>query len=204
MDVLVVAALEEEVAHVPPGVAVTVTGVGKARAAAGLAHRLATTPRPSLIVNIGTAGAVDGLVTGLVEVTWITQHDFPYEAIEQLIGERVARGYALGVGPPGVGPLGIGSVPRLQPEAPSGATALATGDVFVADAEHAASLSAQGIHLVDMEAYAFAAVCAEFDIPFRCVKVVSDTADSDAGASWLDTIDACARSLADWVTHELR
>ena len=71
----------------------------------------------------------------------------------------------------------------------------------MADAAHAERLSAQGIHLVDMEAFAFAAVCAEFEVAFRCVKVVSDVADEDAGASWLDTIDACARSLGAWVTQ---
>ena len=77
---------------------------------------------------------------------------------------------------------------------------MATGDVFVASADDAHRLAAAGVHLVDMEAYGYASVCAEFGVPFRCVKVVSDSADEGAGDSWLDTIDACARSLADWVS----
>ena len=191
MKVLVVAALEEEVVHVG-GVDVVVTGVGKARAAVGLARRLAD-DAPDLVVNVGTAGAVDGLITGLVEVTWVTQHDFPYDAIEALLHSPMERGFAL---QPDAPPLRL-----IGP--PSGATALATGDTFVADANDARRLAAAGIHLVDMEAYAYASACAEFGVPFRCIKVVSDAADEAAGASWLDTIDACARSLGEWVGRHI-
>ena len=192
MTVLVVAALEEEVAHVPGGVEVLVTGVGKARAAAGLARRLAD-GRPDVVVNIGTAGAVDGVVTGLVEVTWVTQHDFPYDAIEALVGDSIDRGFVLEQSSP----------PRLTADIPSQATALATGDMFVASADDARRLAAAGIHLVDMEAYGYASVCAAFNVPLRCVKVVSDSADESAGDSWLDTIDACAQSLGDWVSRHI-
>jgi adenosylhomocysteine nucleosidase len=192
MRILVVAALEEEVAHLPSDVEVLVTGVGKARAAAGLARRLAD-DRPDVVVNVGTAGAVDGLITGLVEVTWVTQHDFPYDAIEALVGTPIDRGFVLVPDAP----------PRLSPVAPAATTALATGDMFVANAEDARRLATAGIHLVDMEAYGYASVCAAFNVALRCVKVVSDTADEAAGDSWLDTIDACARSLGDWVSHNV-
>jgi adenosylhomocysteine nucleosidase len=187
VSVLVVAALDEEVAHVD-GVDVLVTGVGKARAAAGLARRLAT-GMPELVVNIGTAGAVDGVISGLVEVTWVTQHDFPYDAIDALIKSPLDRGFTLGGNAP----------PARLPAPPTGSTALATGDTFVASADEARRLAAAGIHLVDMEAYAYASACAEFGVAFRCIKVVSDAADETAGTSWLDTIDACARSLGEWV-----
>ena len=184
-----VAALDEEVAHLPGDVDVLVTGVGKARAAAALAVRLAGA-RPPVVLNVGTAGAVDGVITGLVEVTWVTQHDFPYDAIETLVGSTIDRGFVLRPDVP----------PERAAAAPPGSTALATGDVFVSSAEEARRLAAAGIHLVDMEAYGYASVCAEFGVPFRCVKVVSDAADEEAGDSWLDTIDACARSLGDWVS----
>lgn len=189
---LVVAALSEEVAHLPPDADVLVTGVGKARAAAALAHRLAE-GAPDLVVNLGTAGAVDGVVTGLVEVGWVTQHDFPYDAIESLVGRPMERGFVVDATQP----------PRLALRAPAQSTALATGDVFVASAEEARRLSTAGIHLVDMEAYSYASVCAEFGVTFRCVKVVSDVADEDAGTSWLDAIDACAHSLGLWAREHL-
>jgi adenosylhomocysteine nucleosidase len=86
---------------------------------------------------------------------------------------------------------------------PIGATVVATGDVFVADPAHAREIAAAGVSLVDMEAYAYATACAAFRVPLRCVKAVSDAADHDAGNSWLDTIDGCARALGDWVARHL-
>jgi adenosylhomocysteine nucleosidase len=186
--VLVVAALHEEVAHVTGDVEVVVTGVGKARAAAALAHRLAAPTPPRLVVNIGTAGAVTSGLSGVVEIGYVTQHDFPYDAMELLLSRPVERGFALHAGRP---PAPV----RLPPD---GVTAVATGDVFVSDPSSAARIAAGGVHLVDMEAYAYAAACAEFGVPFRCAKAVSDAADEDAGLSWLDSIDACARALAEW------
>ncbi|MDQ1697111.1 MAG: adenosylhomocysteine nucleosidase [Frankiaceae bacterium] len=191
MTLLVVAALTEEVAHMPAGVDVLVTGVGKARATAALARRLADGPVPALVVNVGTAGALDDVVRGVVEIGYVTQHDFPYDAIEQLLGRDTFRGYALSSDAP--------PAPAVAPSA--GATALATGDMFVADATVARRIAAAGIHLVDMEAFGYASACAEFEVTFRCVKAVSDSADESAGMSWLDGIDDCARALGAWVAE---
>ena len=191
MSALVVAALAEEVAHID-GVEVLVTGVGKAVAASALARRLASTDRPALVVNVGTAGALRSGVHGVVEVDHVTQHDFPYTAIELLAGP-VDRGYQ----------LRPDAAPRPVAAFPAEATLLATGDVFVADPVRAAEIAALGVSLVDMEAFAYAAACASFGVALRCVKAVSDFADDDAGASWLDTIDACARDLGTWVATNI-
>ena len=193
MTPLVVAALAEEIAHVPVGVERLVTGVGKAVAAAALAKRLADGPLPRVVVNIGTAGAVDATVTGLVEIDFVTQHDFPYAAIEQLVGAKVQRGFVLRADAP----------PEPVVEMPATTRAVATGDVFVADATTAARIASAGIHVVDMEAFAYAATCAVFGVPFRCVKAVSDGADAEAGTTWLDTIDTCARTLGEWVDRHI-
>ena len=192
MTALVVAALAEEVAHVT-GVEVLVTGVGKAVAATALARRLASADPPAIVVNVGTAGALRVGVHGVIEVDHVTQHDFPYAAIELLAGP-VDRGYRLR---PDTAPTPVTGFP-------DGATLLATGDVFVADPVRAAEIAAAGVALVDMEAFAYAAACASFGVPMRCVKAVSDFADDDAGSSWLDTIDACARALSEWVTCHIR
>lgn len=189
MNVLVVAALDEEVAHLPSGVDVAVTGVGKALAAAGLARRLSAAPLPDVVVNVGTAGSVRPGVHGVMEVGFVTQHDFAYVALERLLGGPTTRGFRLDAGIP----------PAAVHEPPAGALALATGDSFVADAATATMIASAGIHLVDMEGYGYAAACAEFGVPFRCVKAVSDFADEDAGTSWLDMVDGCARELGRWV-----
>ena len=187
-----VAALTEEVAHVS-GHEVLVTGVGKARAAASLARRLATGGLPDVVVNVGTAGSLSPEVHGVVEVGFITQHDFPYDGLEALVGAPVDRGYALHPGTP----------PTAMQHPPVGVPTVATGDVFVADAEAARRIAGGGVHLVDMEAYAYATACADAAVPMRCVKAVSDTADADASDSWLDTIDHCALALAEWLAAEL-
>lgn len=196
MTILVVAALHEEVAHVLPGegIEVLVTGVGKAVAAAGLAKRLADGPPVDLVVNVGTAGSVDGVLRGLVEIDYVTQHDLPYAAIDNLTADDVVRGFELRIGTP----------PRSVAGPAADAKALATGDVFIADAEHAQRIAAAGIHVVDMEGFAYAATCAIFEMPLRCIKIVSDFADQDAGDSWLDTIDKCARELGTWVDRHIR
>ena len=191
MSLLVVAALREEVRYVSADVEVLVTGVGKALAAALLARRLAdsSSPRPDLVVNIGTAGALASSMAGVHDVDVVTQHDFPYATIEELVGAGgTPRGFRLsGDGPPAV-------VEELD-----GACVLGTGDSFVSDPATAMSLAGRGIHLVDMEGYGFATACAAFGTPLRCVKAVSDRADADAADSWLDLIDGCALALAEWL-----
>ena len=128
----------------------------------------------------------------MIEVDHVTQHDFPYGAIEMLAGP-VDRGYR----------LRRDRAPEPVRTFPADATVLATGDVFVADPLRAAEIAAGGVALVDMEGFAYAAACASFGVPMRCVKAVSDSADDDAGETWLDTIDACARDLAAWVSRHV-
>lgn len=189
--ILVVAALTREAAHLH-GVDILITGVGKAAAAAALGRRLADGPLPAAVVNIGTAGSLDATYSGVLEIDWVTQHDFPYAAIEALVGTgSTPRGYL----------LRPGAAPEPADVRPETAVALATGDAFVNDPRKAAGIAAMGVHLVDMEAFALAATCAEFGVPFRCVKAVSDAADAGAAASWVDMLDSCARDLAAWVTR---
>jgi adenosylhomocysteine nucleosidase len=190
---LIVAALDLEMSHVPSGVEVLVTGVGKVRAAAALARRLAAGPRPEVVVNIGTAGAVVAVPPGPLDIGYVTEHDLPRDAIELLLGSSLPLGYRL---PPS-------TPPEPVTELPAGGLVVATGDVFVADATSAARIAAGGAQLVDMEAYSYAAVCAAFDLPMRCVKIASDTADETAGASWLDAVDRCALELGRWLTTHL-
>ena len=166
-----------EVAHVPAGIDVAVIGIGKvdfthATTVAVLEHR------PSLVLNLGTAGSLDGR-TGLFVPSRVVNHDLSAAALRA---------------------LGLDVTDEI--EVPGGdGTVLATGDAFVTDpiVRDALALRAQ---LVDMEGFAVAHVAARLDVPCRLVKHVSDQADESA-LDWLEVVDRSARELGRWLTDHV-
>lgn len=179
--ILVVSATAEEAAHVPGGLDVVVTGMGKVAAAVAVTHALAQYPpdRLPLVVNIGTAGALHTHHSGLYLPSVVLNHDISSEVLRSL-GHPVRDVIELGDGD--------GSV-------------LATGDAFVSDAEVRDALAARA-DLVDMEGFAVAFACERIGARCRLVKHVSDHAD-DSAMDWPDRIDASARVLADWLRTAL-
>lgn len=178
--VLVVSATAAEAAHLPDGLDVLVTGIGKTAAATALTRRLASYADLSdvLVVNIGTAGALHDDVEGLFEIGTVVNHDINADAIRALGYDPRER-------------LTVGPSP----------TVLATGDVFVTDPLVRARL-AQQAQLVDMEGYAVAYVAAELGVPVRLVKHVSDNADEGA-LEWVTLVDRSARALGEWAATHL-
>lgn len=177
---LLVLAIAEEAAYLDFGLPVLLTGMGKVNAAAALAATLARGPLPSAVVNLGTAGALHPDWTGTHEVGSVIQHDLDTDFIRQLTGQTVGA------------PL------ILADDGP----VLATGDQFIADDEVRAQLAVRA-HLVDMEGYALASVARRFGVPIRIVKNVSDGAGDGAGHTWQESVDKCARMLAEWVQEQL-
>lgn len=49
--------------------------------------------------------------------------------------------------------------------------------------------------IADMEAYALAKVCKNYNIPFVCLKFISDGADDRAGQDWKLTVKLAAQEL---------
>ena len=177
---LIVSATRAEASHLPAGLDVLITGIGKTAAATALARRLSSYDDLAglEVVNIGTAGSLHDHVGGLFEVGTVLNHDINADAIRALGYDPRER---LAVGP--------------------SATVLATGDVFVTDPVVRARLAEQA-ELVDMEGYAIAYVAAEFGVPVRLVKHVSDNADEGA-FEWASLVDRSARALGDWVAAHL-
>ncbi|MCR1782871.1 nucleosidase [Nocardioides carbamazepini] len=184
---LVVAAARSEVAHVPAGIDVVVTGIGKTAAATALTRHLAgrSDLADLVVVNLGTAGALhDGLdggldgEYGLHEIGTVLNHDINGDAIRAL-GHDPRDRFVIGESP----------------------TVLATGDVFVTDPVVRARLAEQA-QLVDMEGYAVAYVAQEFGVPVRLVKHVSDNADEGA-LEWVALVDRSARILGEWAATHL-
>lgn len=177
---LVVAATGAEAAYVPDDLPVVVTGLGKTAAAAATAEALATTRLDGLtVVNIGTAGALRPGLSGMFLPSTVLNHDLSADVIR-----------ALGYDPEEELPVRDGD-----------GTVLATGDVFVTEAE-IRDLLASRAHLVDMEGYAVAYACRRRGVPVRLVKHVSDEADERA-MDWPQLVDHSAAELGRWLRETL-
>jgi len=174
--VLLVVAVEHEAVHLPSDVPLLITGVGKVNAALQVSSALADPARrPSMVVNAGTAGALHPGMVGTHVIGRVVQHDLDSSLLEELTGYRYGQPIDLGEGP-----------------------TLATGDVFVSDPARRDALAGQA-DLVDMEGYAVAAACRLAGVPVRLVKHVSDSADSDARRSWLDSVHEASRVLGEFL-----
>ena len=142
------------------------TGVGKINAARSTTQ-LILEEKPSLIVNVGTAGALSKLMSGIYIVNEVIEHDMNAEPLSKR-----------------------GTVPFEDTESmfrsDIGDTKCATGDSFVTTIDP--WLFNEKVSLVDMELFAIAKVCNHYGIPWRSMKFVSDYADNNSGRSWKDSL----------------
>jgi len=178
MTALIVSATPEEAAHLPATLPVVITGVGKVAAATAVATALANRRDVTEVVNIGSAGALRDGLEGLHEIGRVWNHDLSAVVLRTL-----------------------GYDPREWLTLGDGEIALATGDVFVTDADLRALLAKEA-HLVDMEGYAVAWAAQQAGVPVRLVKHVSDNAD-EASMDWPTLVDHSARELAAWVAENV-
>jgi adenosylhomocysteine nucleosidase len=157
---------------------ILVTGVGKVRAATATTWAVLT-HRPSLVLNVGTAGALRPAEVGIGvvhEIGTVLQHDLNGQAIAAITGHDPAPPIELGPGP----------------------VVLATGDRFIAEPAQRDRIAAHA-HLVDMEGYAVAAAARGLGVRVRLAKTISDDAGHGALASWLDALHAASHLLGAWV-----
>ncbi|MEU5216719.1 nucleosidase [Streptomyces sp. NPDC020807] len=173
---LLVLALKEEAQFLDTDLPVLLTGMGKVSAATALATVLSQGPRPSEIVNLGTAGALRPGLSGTYVVGTVIQHDFDGEFLAALVGGAYGEPMTLADG---------------------GDVVLATGDSFINDETTRARL-AERASLVDMEGYALATAAELAGVPLRIVKHVSDEAGEGADRTWRESVAVSARVLADW------
>ena len=175
---LIVAAFEEEARFLDNDLPVLITGLGKVNAALSLTRALTTAAEePSVILNVGTAGALRDGLTGLHVVRRVIQHDLDTDLLRSLTDQTFGA------------PLDLAE--------PDGVV-LATGDAFIADDATRTRLAARA-DLVDMEGYALVTVADELGIPIRLVKYVSDNADEESTGTWRHAVNYAARQLASWV-----
>ncbi|MCU0700446.1 MAG: hypothetical protein MUC96_28380 [Myxococcaceae bacterium] len=189
LDVLVVVALLDEVQSVFDGSGARVVrcGVGKVNATYATLKALAER-RPSLVLNVGTAGSPTFPTHTLVECTRLVQRDIDASPL----------GFPRGTTPFDETPHVL-TTPRRFADLPEGV--LGTGDNF----ETTLLPSADGLPhapaagpavprptVIDMEGFAIAKVCALEGVPFTALKYVTDGSDSNASTDWAQNLPRAA------------
>ena len=162
MNHILVAVKEELSQKDLPDFQIHYTGVGKINAAIKTL-KIIKDYSPSLIINYGTAGALNKDLQGLVEATRFFQRDMDATPLGFKIGETPFDN---------IGEINFSS----------GGYSCGTGDSFVTQAPELKT------DLVDMEAYAIAKICYIEDIKFKCFKYISDQADNNASQDWKENV----------------
>jgi len=167
MDKLFLAAIKEETVGLNY---FYYTGVGKINATYNTL-RLIHTHKPKIIINYGTAGAINTDLNGIIECTKFYQRDMDVRSLDFELGETPfdktkeiiisKNGYSCG-----------------------------TGDSFV---NKKMDLK---VDVVDMEAYAIAKVCRLEKIEFKCFKYISDSADKNASNDWKKNLTLGAQAFS--------
>ena len=167
---LIVCALEVETQGQLDEYDVLYTGVGKVNAAIRLQQRIGKYGSHipyDRVINYGTAGSRKIKKKTLVDCTKFVQRDMDVTGLGFLRGETPFEKE-----PPVI-------IDFSQYKNPIGRNATCgTGDCFVEDKSQYYG------EVVDMEAYALAKVCYNYDIPFISFKYITDGADEQAHEDW--------------------
>jgi adenosylhomocysteine nucleosidase len=174
-EVLFSFALESEAADVFEGQNTLITGIGKVNAAYELT-KVIHQKKPSLIVNLGSAGSNYFQKGSVICCTKFIQRDMDVRGLGFELYETPLSGLAPII------EYGF-KMEGLQ-EGICG-----TGDSF--EMGHSEVL----YNVVDMEAYALALVAMKENIPFVCLKYISDDADDNAADDWVVQVHKAAAAF---------
>ena len=152
------------------------TGVGKINATYN-SLKLISTHKPRLVINYGTAGAINNSLKGIIECTKFYQRDMdvrglnfelgetPFDKIKEIITSE--SGYSCG-----------------------------SGDSFVNKKID------MNVDVVDMEAYAIAKVCKLENIEFKCFKYISDNANKNADNDWKRNLKIASNAFSNFIDNK--
>ncbi|MCG7345063.1 5'-methylthioadenosine/S-adenosylhomocysteine nucleosidase [Sporosarcina sp. ACRSL] len=160
---------------------------------------------PDVVFNTGSAGGFkDSLEVGTVVISdEVRHHDF----------DATAFGYE------------IGQVPGMPPSFPAdekliqiakeaveevgehahAVGLIASGDVFMSDAERVEIVKAQFPTMIaaEMEAAAVAQVCHQFETPFVVIRALSDIAGKESSVSFDEFLPLAAKHSSEIVMHAI-
>jgi adenosylhomocysteine nucleosidase len=173
------------------------TGIGKVNAAYALTKRLYGSqkqeheseglhlPRPSAVVNMGTAGSRRHRGGMIVNCTRFIQRDMDVTPL----------GFVRGQTPFSDDPVVIEYGLALEEAAAAQGDHIVAGGVCGTGDNFDVSEDAENYDAVDMEAYALALICQRESIPFLCLKYISDGADDGAHLDWNESLRRAAQAL---------
>ena len=171
-DALFVFALESEAAEEFTDCNTLITGIGKVSAAYALTKSIAQ-HKPAMIINLGSAGSNTFSKGSIVCCTQFIQRDMDVRGLGFQLYETPLSG---------IDPVLQYS---LQMEGlPQGICG--TGDSFEMNHDVTAYT------VVDMEAYPLALIAQKENIPFLCLKYISDGADGSAADDWNELVHKAA------------
>ncbi len=174
---LIVFAMKEELLDVFDDYDTLFTGIGKVNAAYTLTRALHNHPTPpSIIINMGTAGSRLHAGGSIINCTSFIQRDMDVTAL----------GFPKYQTPLTNTPIEIEYGHKIL-HLTSGTCG--TGDNFDTTKE------AAKFDVVDMEAYALAHIAQQENIPFLCLKYISDSADDGAHEDWNTALTRAAHAL---------
>ncbi|GAA4307285.1 hypothetical protein [Compostibacter hankyongensis] len=176
-NVLFTFALASEAAEVFSEYNHLICGIGKVNATYNLLKAIQD-KKPSLIVNLGSAGSNYYKKGEVVCCTKFVQRDMDVRGLGYEQYETPLSGLPL--------VLEYGLQMEGLPE-----TICGTGDNF--EMAHSATI----YNVVDMEAYALALVAMKENIPFLCLKYISDGADGNAAEDWTVQVHKAAMAFGE-------
>lgn len=171
-DPLLVFALKSEIADEFATHHKLITGIGKVNAAYHLAKAIKE-QKPRMIINVGSAGSNTFKRKEVVCCTRFIQRDMDVTGL----GFRRFETPFSGLEPV----LSYGLKLEGIPEGTCG-----SGDSFETAHE------GMDYDVIDMEAYALAWVAMKEQIPFLCLKYITDGADDNAAADWNEQVHQAA------------
>ncbi|MCB1651799.1 MAG: nucleosidase [Alphaproteobacteria bacterium] len=160
------------------------TQIGKVNAAYSLTRYLSR-ERPALVVNLGTAGSRRHAPASIVNPTSFMQRDMDVSAL----------GFEKGQTPFSDDPVVIEYGHRIE-VLPGGLCG--SGDSFDT------SVAANDYDVVDMEAFALALICKRENIPFLCLKYISDGAGDGADEDFNLALHRAADALKEALDVSLK
>lgn len=171
-DALFVFALESEAAEEFTDCNTLITGIGKVSAAYALTKYIAL-HKPAMIINLGSAGSNTFCKGEIVCCTKFIQRDMDVRGL----GFQLYETPLSGIDPLLQYGLQIDGLPQ---------GICGTGDSF--EMNHAVT----DYTVVDMEAYPLALIAHKENIPFLCLKYISDGADGSAADDWNELVHKAA------------